>query len=461
MTSIQAIAVLTLRSAVRSRLLLCLLLILGGLVICLPATIVGDGTLVGQVNMMIVYTLGLSQMLLAVVTLWAASASVSQEIEEHQIQLVVVKPVRAWQIWAGKWMGILLMDAGLLCLVFVALYAGIGFKASGETDPGARDRLVNEVLLCSRVLTPRPVIVDNEAEARLRMLRQRNLVDPSISEAELRRNIENTVKAERWVVPAGQTRKWTFDIPDAIAKKRDAASMTLRFKLVSSHRDRRPVSGTWSIGTQERPECFRAASGTADGVHRMKIPAGAIPAANTLVVSFKNADRAHSDTVMLDTGKGLEILVRTGSFGLNLANAGIILFCQLALLAALGVTASTMFSLPVATFFSTAVLIICLLSNSVDVSGGPVEPHHGPAVSRPLVTAVMKAGDRIIEFVTWLSSPVFTSMPIGRVADGTYVPAAEAAKTAWFLIFLYPAVIGLAGSLVLRRRELALPGSTT
>ena len=57
-------------------------------------------------------------------------------------------------------------------------------------------------------------------------------------------------------------------------------------------------------------------------------------------------------------GEDMEVLYREGGFGLNFARGLGIIFCWMALLAALGLAAASFLSFPVAAFVSVAALIM-------------------------------------------------------------------------------------------------------
>jgi hypothetical protein len=74
-----------------------------------------------------------------------------------------------------------------------------------------------------------------------------------------------------------------------------------------------------------------------------------------------NHFREPNDTSLLfPLEDGMEVLYPEGGFALNFARGLGIIFCWLALLAALGLMAASFLSFPVAAFFSLAVLVIGL-----------------------------------------------------------------------------------------------------
>src|ERR1051325_12166156 len=110
MQRLLAIAKLTLKAAFRYRLVQILMALLLGAVIGFPLVIKHDGTARGFTQILLTYTLGTIVTLLAFATLWLACGTLARDVEECQIQMVAVKPVARWEIWVGKWTGIMLLN---------------------------------------------------------------------------------------------------------------------------------------------------------------------------------------------------------------------------------------------------------------------------------------------------------------------------------------------------------------
>src|ERR1035437_325821 len=122
MQPLLAIACLTWKAAFRFRLFLVVAVVLIASVIGLPILIKDDGTARGFTQILLTYTLSTITALLGLSTLWLSCGTLARDIEECQMQMVAVKPIARWQIWLGKWLGIMLMNTLLL-----ALAGGAGF----------------------------------------------------------------------------------------------------------------------------------------------------------------------------------------------------------------------------------------------------------------------------------------------------------------------------------------------
>src|ERR1039457_767436 len=116
MQPLLAITWLTWKAAFRFRLFLVVAVLLLGAVVGLPLLIKDDGTARGFTQILLTYTLGAITALLGLSTLWLACGTLARDIEECQMQMVATKPIARWQIWLGKWLGIMSLNAVLLVI---------------------------------------------------------------------------------------------------------------------------------------------------------------------------------------------------------------------------------------------------------------------------------------------------------------------------------------------------------
>lgn len=99
----------------------------------------GDGTIKGRVQMFETYSLGLTGFLLAILTILFSCRSLSTEIRSRQIYGLVTKPIPRWQIIAGKWVGVMVLNIALLTLAWTMTYFGTrmmvtSFKKSLQSE---------------------------------------------------------------------------------------------------------------------------------------------------------------------------------------------------------------------------------------------------------------------------------------------------------------------------------------
>src|SRR5687768_1861797 len=129
MRRLSAIIGLTWKAAFRYRLFWVLTILLLSSVIVLPLIIKDDGTARGFTQILLTYTLGTITTLLGFATLWLSCGTLARDIEEAQIQMIVVKPIPRWQIWIGKWLGLVLLNALLLSISGASVFFLLQYRA--------------------------------------------------------------------------------------------------------------------------------------------------------------------------------------------------------------------------------------------------------------------------------------------------------------------------------------------
>ena len=145
MHRILAIAGLTWKAAFRYRLFWVLAALLIAAVVALPLLIKDDGTARGFAQILLTYTLSAITAFLGIATLWLACGTMARDIEEAQIQMVAVKPIARWEIWIGKWLGIISLNAVLLAIAGTSVFVLMQVRAN-SLSPEQQHLLRNEVL---------------------------------------------------------------------------------------------------------------------------------------------------------------------------------------------------------------------------------------------------------------------------------------------------------------------------
>src|SRR6516162_8147808 len=148
MQRLLAIAWLTWKAAFRFRLFLVVSVLLVGAVVGLPLVIRDDGTARGFTQILLTYTLTTTTAFLGLSTLWLACGTLARDIEECQIQVVAVKPIARWQIWLGKWLGIVSLNAALLALSGGCVFGLLQWRAARL--PAAEQKELREQVLVAR-----------------------------------------------------------------------------------------------------------------------------------------------------------------------------------------------------------------------------------------------------------------------------------------------------------------------
>jgi hypothetical protein len=458
MNKLLAVAYLTIREAVRSRLMAALAVFLFAAVFWLSISIRGDGTLEGRVQVLLEYGLGAAFAILAVATLGIAAASVSGDIEEKTIQLIAVKPLPRWGIWFGRWLGLLTLNAVLLSLCAGIAYGIVSWHLRVSSSTTSEQASVQDNILTARRLIPaQPPNVEVQARAVADRLIQESgaeNISPSEALADARRQM---ILAYQTVGPL-DSRQWAFEIP---AEENTLHPLLLRIQFRHGSVDRIPMTGRWLVRSPTTTNAVAiAVTNLSAGVHRLALPAD-IANGRRLTVTFENGAAGASGPVVFHGSRGVELLVGAHDFGPNLLRAVGLLFLRLALLAAIGLTAGAAFSTPVATFMAAAFAIMGILVQYSVFSATPdasafADHHHDedsflPQWVETIMTPVARVAAGII-------TPAIQYDPLGALADGQWISLAELLKAFAVLVLLYGGAAAGIGVWILRRRELALPG---
>jgi hypothetical protein len=150
-----------------------------------------------------------------------------------------------------------------------------------------------------------------------------------------------------------------------------------------------------------------------------------------------------------------------GGFAANFARGLGIIFCWMALLAALGLAAASLLSFPVATFFALAMMLVVFssgtLAESVDsgsVAAGNAET--GQAGHSIMDIALIPAFKGVLAVVSLAKS----FSPIDALSTGRSISWGELGQAFTQIVLLLGGIFAVAGIIFFNRRELATAQGT-
>jgi hypothetical protein len=450
-----AISLLTWKAAFRFRLFLVVSVLLLGSVVALPLLIRDDGTARGFTQILLTYTLGTISALLGLSTLWLACGTLARDIDECQIQVVATKPVARWQIWLGKWFGLLSLNAALLALSGLSVFILLQWRAT-RLPPDQQAILQNEVLVARG--SARPADLTAQIDQATDQILQERLKKTPVSRADLpevRRQVREQVKANFQVVPPGYYRPWTIDLGLARYYLKDRP-LYLRIKFNAAEKSASGTfDGMWRIGVPNRTKLWpsEVMSLAPDTFHEFQIPPNLFDDNGVLTVQFVNGN----DTALLfPIEDGIEVLYREGGFGLNFVRGIGIIFCWMALFAALGLASASFLSFPVAAFFSLGLLATVLASGTMAnaVAEGTIANYDsekgtkGWTPADVVVIPTFRAALKIISLAKDFS-------PIESLSSGRSITWGQLAAAFFQIVVVLGGFFALFGIVVFTRRELA------
>ena len=461
MQKIFAICWLTWKAALRFKLFIVIAALLIIAVVGLPLVIKDDGTAEGFTQIILTYTLSVTTGLLGLSTLWLACGTLARDIEECQIQVVATKPVARWQIWLGKWLGIVTLNAALLAIAGGCIYGLLQWRAT-KLPVDEQAKLHNEVLVARGSAKPPDISAEIDSRTK-QILSDRLKQNPQLAnlsdadQAEVIKQIREQVKAGYQLVPPQYGKTWRIDLGLQKNFLRDKPlQLRIKFNTANIYSESTYV-GMWQIGDPNgnywRTNFESLAQNT---FHEFIVPPNLFDKDGVLTVSFANAN---DTTLLFPIEDGIEVLYPTGGFAMNFARGLAVIFCWMALLAALGLAAASYLHFPVAAFFSLAMLVVVLSGGTIaeTVESGSIGVGEEGAAGHSAADVILIPAFKGILAVVNLTKTV---SPIDALSAGRAISWTQLGMTFGQIVLLLGGIFAVAGIALFYRRELATAQGT-
>lgn len=381
MGNIWAVACNTVKQAVRMRIAVIFVVLLLVLLPVLGLSSTGDGTLRGRLQTFVSYGMSLTSMLLCLLTVIVSIYTLSSDILQKQIYMVLTKPIRRYELLLGKLLGVLILDVALLLLFSSTIYSIATYIPAyyGGTDAELAEAR-NEFLTARKALVPAEVDVSKEVAERYAELVRTGRLEEVFQGAPrqtILAELTNQERLNKRAAAAGQELRWEFE---NVRVRDPNGSIFVRFKYdVSPNPPDEHVYGGWFIGDYRQvtygapPQSQNAATlypafKRRDPVRtfrEIEMPADAVAPDGYVAVAFYNDPTLNNTTIIFPLEDGLELLYKADSFTANFARGVLLIFFRLVFLASLGVFAATYLSFPVALLFCIVVFFTASFSGFV------------------------------------------------------------------------------------------------
>ncbi len=446
MRKILSIAILTFRESVRTKLVAALAAVVAFIVIGLPMLLKGDGTSVGVARMTLLYPLGSAFAFLAVAAPWTAAASLAADIKARTFQLVRVKPVRMWQLWTGKWLGLLLLDALLLFAAFAGVLARLVSTGGAESD---------EIRVAKRHVRPvLPSIERQIAEIEENVAATYEKGMTPLERRKLRANLRHRLPYATATLAAGETWKWFF-APEEMP--RAGETVWLQFKFHSDALSQKHPVARVALGAEgDSAHAARLPGDIEDFSPRemaFALPAPAPGSSRRMELVVENVAEKGTPPLMVQPRKGLILMLGAGRIELNMLRAYAELLSILALLLAVGLALGSFFSLPVSVF-AAACLVISVMASSYAVGDPDLLDADSLRSLPPLRRLQFHTSVVVTRSLAALSAPALRPAPLAHLSSSEWVPLGELLHALAGNGIALPLVLALLSSLHLARKEL-------
>jgi hypothetical protein len=459
MNRILTMARLTWKSAFRYRLFWVMAVLLVAAVVGLPLILQDDGTAKGLTQIVLTYTLSAITVLLGFATLWLSCGTLARDVEEGQMQVVSIKPIARWQIWLGKWAGILALNATLLALSGASVYLLLQWRS--QRLPAEQQRILQEEIFVARAAArERPPDLKPEIERLTALWHKQN---PSATLApedvkELNNRIAAQARSEVEEVPPQYSKLWVINLSSLPPRVRQEP-MQLRFMLhVADPNPAATYQMVWRVGPTNAPAQFFEETLPPDSFQEITVPP-LLDANGNLCVACGNLN---DTSLFFPMENGFEVLYRESSFGINFARGLAVILCWLALLSAVGLASASFLSFPVASFCSLAVLLVGLSTGTLSAvqeqksifEFSSDKPGVAKKVIDSIAVPVFTAALKIINLVEGFS-------PVDSLSTGHSITWGQLARAVEQIVILMGGFFGVAGVLLFHRRELAAAQSNS
>ncbi len=377
MHSIWAVAVNTVKQALRMKIAAVFIILLIVLLPVMGFVMTGDGTIKGRIQSFVSYSLSLTGFLLCLLTIVVSVYSLTSDIADRQIYMVITKPIRRFGLILGKLLGVILLDVVLLVLFSFVIYAiTVYIPRFLKADQAELHQLGNEFFTARASLTPADADVAKEVDTAFEKLGKGGRLPPEVFANKLvRRNyiqaLTEQIKLSKRAAAVGHELIWEFDNVRPLDPNQ---SLFVRFKYdVSVNPPDLQVAGRWVVGdlrqirygdaiqtpiyTFDRKDLIRT-------FYEIEVPADAVADDGFLTVVFLNVPL--NDTVVIFPPQdGLEVLYKADTFTANFVRAVLLILFRLVFLACLGLLAAGFLSFPVAILLCLAVFFTGTVSGFV------------------------------------------------------------------------------------------------
>jgi len=370
MRSIWAVAINTIKQALRIKVAVVFTILLAVLLPVLGITTTGDETLKGRLQTFVSYALSLMSFLLCLLTIIVSIYSVTSDIEQRQIYTVITKPIRRFQFIMGKLLGVIALNVILLVLFSAVIYTITIYMP--KFIKASDDELIeanNEFFTARASLTVPEVDVTKEVTDRYTELDRKGELPANVSREEIKSQLTKQAQLAKRAAGVGHVLLWEFNNVKPLAK-----SLFIRFKYdVSVTPPDSQVWGRWfagdyqffKYGTQSKTPIYdEVHKNSVRDFHEIEIPAEVVPEHGHLAVAFMNVSSLNSVAIIFPPD-GLEVLYKADSFTSNFIRAVLLVLCRLIFLACLGVLAASFLSFPVAILFCFVIFFTASFSGFV------------------------------------------------------------------------------------------------
>jgi len=400
MRSVWAVARNTIAQAFRMKLAAVVIILLLVILPLMSRIMVGDGKLQGKLQTFISYGMSLMTLLLCILTIAISTYTLSDDIKRKYIFLVITKPIGRFQIILGKLLGIVMVNFVLLAVFSSVIYILTLLMFHYTDAPQIEVAQAKNEFFTARLGLTDPEDkdkIERQAREALDKLERNHQMPENMTRMDVLKQLIGHEKIKARSVGVYGKKVWEFENV-RVRDPNDTLFVRYKFSVATPPPDDQ-VHGLWDIGDNRQiemavgewktPIARIRRSNVIRTFAEIQAPAAVIADDGYVAVTFYNTNQNQTTVIPED----VELLFRAGSFTGNYIRAVLLIGVRLIFLAALGVSASTWLSFPVAFLLTIAVFCAGLINGFIIESFDSLGPMVGIIYSftlRPLVWLLPK-----------------------------------------------------------------------
>jgi uncharacterized membrane protein len=426
MHSVWAVARNTIAQALRMKVAVIIIILLVILLPLMSVIMVGDGTLEGKLQTFVSYGLSLTTLLLCLLTIAVSSYTLTNDIKNKHIHLVVTKPIRRFEILMGKLLGVVILDIFLLsafaCVIYCLILAipRLSKADASELAGVKREFFTARVSLSADVDEEK---IDMLAKQAYEKLEQSGQLPETMTKEDMLSELRGRQRAQARAVEPGGQRVWEFENVKP-ADPNETLFVRYKYEVSLDPADYR-VYGTWligdyrqvkySLGDWNTPVARKEGSELIRQFHEFEVSAEVVAQDGYLALVFVNNPYLNMTTII---PQEVQVLLKTGSFTGNYIRATLLILARLIFLAALGISVSTWLSFPVAVLVCSVVFFVGTINGfvveSFSILGGGASVIYSLAI-RPILWLLPRFDGQFNPTQFMISAKVLSWQFLGRV----------------------------------------------
>lgn len=404
-----------------------------------------DGEIINELRIRIRYSFFFFYTFTSIVVMYLSCITLRRDIENRQFHNVASAPVHRCQIWLGKFFGILIF--GMACFFFSSLVTAVCAAVYVGTHCNEKDMAIVKEKFLRAYSHKVPLIepIERQIDNRFKKMQAEGNLPPGLSEKEIKRELRDEVRKDEQMLKPDEEKSWNFSW-DSSAASKFSDHIILRVKFYAEQK-REMVNGRFTLTAADSPAKWgQDFSGFPYMYHEIKIPIAKIPSSSQLKMSFKGTG---SPYLIFPVANGIALLYDNGGILANYFLVSLVIFINMIVLTAIGLTSASLFTYTVSVFVT---LVVYLVGMSSDFFLSVIRElsygwHGADDSSIYLLTG-------FINFGIWLTKGIKCPPVIEIFTENISIPF-EGIFMAWGMEALFYAAIVIAlGILVLTRKEI-------